>query len=90
MMVFERKEVEVVDFSTPYKVNMPIVGRCEVVLGGEKMEEVKKFKYLSTVLCKHGEMGGEIRKRAVKGRCVIESLAMVIRKNCVHDVLLYT
>ena len=34
--------------------------RREVVLGGEKMEEVKEVKYLGTVLCKHGEMEGEI------------------------------
>ena len=32
-----------VDFNT--------LERCEVVLGGVKMEEVKEFKYLGTVLC---------------------------------------
>ena len=40
---------------------MPAVGRCEIVLG-EKMEEVKEFKYLGTVLCKYGEMEREIRE----------------------------
>ena len=44
------------------------VGRCEAVLG-EKMEEVKEFKYLETVLCKHGEIEGEIRKGVIKVRC---------------------
>ena len=38
---------------------MPAVGRCEVFLGGERMEKVKEFKYLLTVLCKHGEMEGK-------------------------------
>ena len=42
-MIFERMEVEVVDFNTPYRVSVPAVGRCEVVLRGEKMEEVKEF-----------------------------------------------
>ena len=60
--VFERREVEVVDFHTPYRVNVPTVGRCEVVVG-EKIEEVLEFKYLETVLefkylgtvlCMHG------------------------------------
>ena len=42
-----------VDFNTSYRMSVPAVGRCEVVLG-EKME-VKEFKYLGTVLCKHRE-----------------------------------
>ncbi len=29
--------------------------------------------YIGTVLCKHGEMGGEIRQRVMKGRSVIGS-----------------
>ena len=32
MMVFKRREVEVVDFITPYRVSVSAV-RCEVVLG---------------------------------------------------------
>ena len=64
---------------TPYRVSVPAVGSCEVVLGGEKMEEVKEYKYLGTVFYKHGEMERERRERAVKGRCVIESLARIIR-----------
>ena len=75
VVFFERREVEVVDFNTPCRVSVPAVERYEVTLG-EKMEEVKEFQYLGTVLGKHGEMEGEIRKRAVKGRCVIGSFAI--------------
>ena len=41
------------DFSTPYRVSVPAVRKCEVVLRGERMEEMK-VKYLGRVLCKHG------------------------------------
>ncbi len=60
-----------VDFSNLYKVNVPVTGRCEVGLAGERMEEMKEFKYLGKVLCKHGEMDGEKRKRDL---CKIEVL----------------
>ncbi len=43
------------------------------------MEVVKEFKYLGAVLSEHGEMEGEVRERAVKGRSVIGSLARVMR-----------
>ncbi len=69
-----------VDFSNPYRICVPVAGRCKVDLG-ERMEEVKEFKYLETVLCKHGEMDGEIRERAVKDRSVIVgSLARVMKR----------
>ncbi len=84
MMVFEREEVEVVDFSNPYRVSVPVAGRCKVDLGGERMEEVKEFKYLGTVLCKHGEMDGEIRERAVKGRCYRITCKGYEKKECVN------
>ena len=58
MMVFERREVEMVDFNIPYRVSVPAIGKCKVVLG-EKMEEVKEFKYLGTLQCKHGGMEGD-------------------------------
>ena len=41
--VFERKEVEVVDFRNPYRVSVPGAERCEVVLGGERMDELKQL-----------------------------------------------
>ena len=53
VMVIERRIIEVINFNTPYRVSVPTVGRCEVVLGGEKMEEVQEFKYLGT---EHREM----------------------------------
>ena len=37
VMVFEGRETEVVDFSTPYRECVPAVERCEVVLGGERI-----------------------------------------------------
>ncbi len=61
VMVFERREEEVIDFSTACRVRLPAVVRCRVMSGSEKMEEVSEFKYLGTVLCKHGGMEGEIR-----------------------------
>ncbi len=35
MMVFERREVEVVDFGNLYRVSVPVDERCEIVMGGE-------------------------------------------------------
>ncbi len=43
------------------------------------MEEVTQFKYLGTVLCRHGEMEGEIREIAGKCMSVSGSLARVMR-----------
>ncbi len=40
---------------------------------------VKEFKYLGTVLNKHGEMDGEVRERAVKDLSVTGSLARVMK-----------
>ncbi len=82
-MVFERRDVEVVDFGNPYRVSVPVDERCDIVMGGERMEVVKEFKYLGTVLSKHGEMEREVRERAVKGRNVIGSLARVMKERSV-------
>ena len=41
MMVFERREVEGVDFSTSYRFSVLAVGKCEVILG-ERIEKMKK------------------------------------------------
>ena len=79
VIVFERRQVEALQFSTPYRVNVPVAENCEIILGGEKMEVVKEFKYLGTVLCKHGEMDGEIRARAVKGRSAIGALDRIMK-----------
>ncbi len=53
--------------------------RCEIWLGKEKMEEVNEFKYLGTILCKHGSMKGEIRERTVKGRQLMGALERVMK-----------
>ena len=48
LTVFERREVEMVDFNTLYRMNVPAVGRCEVVLGEENGGSEK---CLGAVLC---------------------------------------
>ncbi|KAK3889856.1 hypothetical protein Pcinc_006182 [Petrolisthes cinctipes] len=79
VMVFERSETEVIDFATPYRVGVPTGTKCEITLRGERMEEVKEFKYLGTVMCKHGSMEREIRERAMRGRQVIGSLGRIMK-----------
>ncbi len=79
VMVFERKEVEVVNFSNPYRVSVPVAGRCKVDFGRERMEEVKEFQNLGTALCKYGDMDGKTRERAVKVRNAIGSIARVMK-----------
>ena len=70
-----RRKIHPVDpFNTPYRVSVPTEKKCEVILR-EKMEKVKEFKYLGTVLCKYGD--GKKNKRAVEG---IESFARVVRE----------
>ncbi len=95
--VFERREVEGVDFGNPYRVSVPVDERCEIVMG-ERMEVVKELKYLGTVLSMHREMA-EVRERVVKGRSVIESLTRVMKGRSVsmevkrglrNDILLPT
>ncbi len=43
VMVLERREVVVVDFGSPYRMSVPVDERCEIVMGGERMEVVKEF-----------------------------------------------
>ncbi len=38
VIVFERREVEVVDFGNSYRVSVPVDERCEIMMGGERME----------------------------------------------------
>ncbi len=54
MMVYERRKGVVIDFNVAYRVRMPAVARCRIMLGREKMEEVSEFIYLGTVLCNMG------------------------------------
>ncbi len=53
VMVFERAREQTIDFAKP----KAIVG-CKIWLGKEKTEKVNEFKYLGTILCKHGSMEG--------------------------------
>ncbi len=63
------------------------MARCTVMLGSEEMEEVSEFKYLGTVLCKHGGMEGEIRERVMKGKSAVSLLAGVMKgRNVSMDV----
>ncbi len=78
VIVFERRKEKVVDFGNPYRVSVPVDKRCKIVFGGERMEVVKEFKYLGTVLSKHGEIE-EVRERVVKGWSIIGSLARVMK-----------
>ncbi len=50
VMMSERREEQVIDFHTAYRVRMPAVVRCWIGLGSEKMEEVSEFKYLGAVI----------------------------------------
>ncbi len=48
---------------------------------------MSEFKYLGTVLCKHGGMEGEIRERVMKSRIVVGLLAGVMKgRNVSMDV----
>ncbi len=87
VMVFERREEEVIDFNASYRVKMTAVARSRIMLGSEKVEEVSEFKYLGTVLRKNGVMGGEIREQMMKDRSAVGLLAGVMKgRNVSMDV----
>ncbi len=48
VMVIEKREEEVIDFNTAYRVRLPAVAECRIMLGSEEMEEVNEFKYLGS------------------------------------------
>ncbi len=79
VMVFERAREQTIDFAKPYRVESEAIPECKIRLGKEKMEEVNEFKYLGTILCKHGSMKGEIRERTGKGRQVMGALERVMK-----------
>ncbi len=86
VMVFERAREQTIDFAKPYRVGTEAKSECKIWLGKEKMEEVNEFKYLGTILCKHGSMEGEIRERRVKGRHVMGALGRVMKGRSVSMV----
>ncbi len=59
---------------------------CKIWLWKEKME-VNEFKYLGTILCKHGSMDGVIRERTVKGRQVMGALQRVMQGRSVSTAV---
>ncbi len=84
VIVFERAREQTIDFAKSYRVGSEAIPDCKIWLRKEKMEEVNEFKYLGTILCKHGSMEGEIRKRTVNGRQVMGALESYERKKCKH------
>ena len=38
------------DFDRSYKMSVPVIGMCRVVLRREKIEEMKKYLYLGTAM----------------------------------------
>lgn len=46
VMVFEGKDVQVRNLRIPYRVCVSVVGGCAIVLGGKRMEEVKRVYVL--------------------------------------------
>lgn len=55
----DRAEAEVIDFATPYRVRVSAGTQCDKVLG-EKMKELKKCRYLATIMWQHDSMKGDI------------------------------
>ena len=60
------------------------MGVKEIIVKRGGLEEVKKFKYLGTVLCKHGEMDGEIRESYERQMCHRITSKGYERKECVY------
>ncbi len=61
-MVFERAREQTNNFAKPYRVGSEAILGRKIWLGKENMEEVNEFKYLGTILCKHGSVEGEVRE----------------------------
>ncbi len=79
MIVCERSISEAVDFVCPYRVGNECEKECKIILNGEEMEEVNDFKYLGSVMCKHGDTEGETRERALQGRKGVGSLGHIMK-----------
>ncbi len=99
VMVFERAREQAINFAKPYRVGSEAILECKLQLGRERMEKVNEFKYLGTILCKHGSMEREIMERTVKGRQVMGALervmkgrnvSMAVKKGIRNSVILLT
>ncbi len=84
VIAFWRAREQIINFAKSYRVRSEAIPGCKIWLGKEKMEAVNEFKYLGTILCKHGSMEGERRERTVKGRQVIGLLESFENKKCKH------
>ncbi len=87
VMNFERAREKTINFAKSYRVGSEAILGCKIRLGKEKMEEVNKFKYLGTILCKHGSMEREIKERTVKGRQVMGVLERAMKGRNVSIVV---
>ncbi len=63
----------------PYRIRVECPKDCEIILNGEKMEEVHEFKYLGSIMCKHESKEGETRERVMQGRKVVGSLGCMMK-----------
>ncbi len=73
------------DFVCPYRVGIECEKKCsKIILNGEAMDEVNEFKYLGSVMCKHGGTEGETRERALQGRKVVGSLGRIMKGRSVN------
>ena len=70
------------DFSTFYRVSVPAVGRCEVLLGGEIIEEVKVIVFGKSVLQTIRDGRRDSCERQVCHRITCKGYEM---KKCVHE-----
>ncbi len=80
----------VVDFVCPYVVGIECEKEYKIILNGEEMEEVNGFKYLGSVMCKHGGMEGEIRERVVfLGRIMNgRSVSMEVKRDLRNTIII--
>ncbi len=77
VIVYDWSRSEGVDFVHPCRVGIECEKECKIIFNGEEIEEVNEFKYLGSVMCKHGDTG-ETRERAFQGRKVIGSLGCIM------------
>ncbi len=81
VMVYEREQESrqlILQYPTEWGRRL-YLHRCKIWLEKERIKEVNEYKYLGTMLCKHGSMEGEIRERTVKGRQVMGALKRVMK-----------
>ncbi len=76
-MVCERRS-KIVDYVCPCRVGIECEKECKIILNGEEMEEVNEFKYLGSIMCKHGGTEEEPRERALQGRKVVRSVGRIM------------